>query len=119
MDLVHLVLALATTQGCSIVHMDVKSTFLHGDFHEEIYMDHPTSFIYDSSLVCRIKKSLYGLKQAPQEWYKKMDSFILSIDFVWCSFDPIVYIWRYGLDNTILALYVDDLLLIDTSHSHI
>eukprot|EP00253_Pinus_taeda_P030177 PITA_30177 len=47
--------------------MDVKSTFLHGDLHEEIYMEQPIGFIQtDSSLVCWLKKSLYGLKQAPR-----------------------------------------------------
>ena len=42
--------------------MDVKSVFLHGDLHEEIYMQQHEGFIHDPSLVCRLKKSLYGLK---------------------------------------------------------
>ena len=63
--------------------MDAKSTFLHGDLHEEIYMEQPPSFIHnDSSLVFRLKKSLYGLKQAPCAWYAKMDSFLLAIGFL-------------------------------------
>ena len=41
--------------------MDVKSTFLHGDLHEGIYMEQPPGYVQDnSSLVCLIKKSLYG-----------------------------------------------------------
>ena len=58
--------------------MDVKSEFVHGDIHEEIYMKHPEGYIYDPSLVCKLKKTLYGLKQAPREWYSKMDAFLLS-----------------------------------------
>ena len=27
--------------------MDVKSDFIHGDIHEEIYMQHPEGFIHD------------------------------------------------------------------------
>ena len=42
--------------------MDVKSAFLYGDIHEEIYIKHPNGDIYDPSLVCKLKKSLYGLK---------------------------------------------------------
>ena len=43
--------------------MDVKSTFLHGDLHEEIYMEQPPGFIQiDSNPVCWLNKSLYGLK---------------------------------------------------------
>jgi hypothetical protein len=31
--------------------MDVKSVFLHGDLTEEIYMEQPSSFEKDGSLV--------------------------------------------------------------------
>jgi hypothetical protein len=48
-------------------------------------MEQPHGFIQNSSLVCRLKKSLYGLKQAPRAWYEKMDSYILSHDFVRCK----------------------------------
>jgi hypothetical protein len=44
--------------------MDVKSMFLNGDLHEDIYMQQPPSFITaeTSSLVCKLHKYLYGLK---------------------------------------------------------
>jgi hypothetical protein len=46
--------------------MDVKSSFLHGDLQEEMYMEQPLGYVQnDSSLVFRLKKYLYGLKQAP------------------------------------------------------
>ena len=60
--------------------MDVKSAFLHGDLHEEIYMEQTPGYVQDnSSLVCLLKKSLYGLKQAPRAWYAKMDSFLTLV----------------------------------------
>jgi hypothetical protein len=68
--------------------MDVKNAFLHGDLSEEIYMEQPQGFMQDSSLVCRLKKSLYGLKQAPRAWYAKMDSYLLSQNFVRCKSNP-------------------------------
>ena len=51
--------------------MDVKTTFLHGDLEEEIYMKKPKGFMVKckKELVCRLKKSLYGLKQSPRMWY--------------------------------------------------
>ena len=116
---IRLLLALVASHGWLICYIDVKSTFLHDDLHKEIYMDKPIGFIQYSSLVYRLRKYLYGLKQAPQAWYEKIYSFLLSIDFVQCFSDLIVNIWRHGEDSTILVLYVDDLLLIDTSHSHI
>eukprot|EP00253_Pinus_taeda_P030906 PITA_30906 len=72
--------------------MDVKSTFLNGDLHEEIYTKQPPRFIQrDSNLVCRLKKPLYGLKQAPQAWYAKMDSFLLDNSFSRYHSKNIVY----------------------------
>eukprot|EP00253_Pinus_taeda_P020355 PITA_20355 len=92
--------------------MDVKSAFLHGDLHEEIYMEQPIGFIQtDSSLVCRLKKSLYGLKQASRAWYAKMDSFLLESGFSRCYSDNTVYTKKVGNSLIILVLYVDDLIL--------
>ena len=48
--------------------MDVKTTFLHGDLEEEIYMQQPQGYEVKGkeNLVCRLKKSLYVLKQDPR-----------------------------------------------------
>jgi hypothetical protein len=92
--------------------MDVKSTFLHGDLQEEIYMEPPPDDVHnDSSLVCCLKKSLYGLKQAPQAWYAKMDKFLLDAIFSRCHYDPNVYTKKVGSHLVILVLSVDDLTL--------
>eukprot|EP00253_Pinus_taeda_P029104 PITA_29104 len=112
MNSFHLVLSLATTFKWEVHQMDVKSTFLHGELHEEIYMEQPIGFIQtDSSLVCRLKKSLYGLEQAPQAWYAKMDSFLLGSAFSRCHSDNTVYTKKVGKSLIILVLYVDDVIL--------
>eukprot|EP00253_Pinus_taeda_P028755 PITA_28755 len=91
--------------------MDVKSAFLHGDLHEEIYMEQPTGFIQtESSLLCRRKKSLQGLKQAPRAWYAKMDSFILDNDFSRCHSENTIYTKKVGKSLIIIVLYVHDLI---------
>ena len=81
MDSIHLVLAISASKHWEVHHMDVKSAFMHGYIHEDIYMKHPEGYISDPSLVCKLKKSLHGLKQAPREWYSKMDAFLLSQNF--------------------------------------
>ena len=75
-------------------HVDVKSDFLHGEIHEEIYMQQHKCFQEYPSLVCRLNKSLYGLKQAPKAWYAKMDAFLLSIGFKRCKSEPNVYLQK-------------------------
>eukprot|EP00253_Pinus_taeda_P004174 PITA_04174 len=112
MNSIRLVLSLAAPLKWEVHQMDVKSAFLHGDLHEEIYMEQPIAFIQtDSSLVCRLKKSLYGLKQAPRAWYAKMDSFLLESGFSRCYSDNTVYTKKVGNSLIILVLYVDDLIL--------
>eukprot|EP00253_Pinus_taeda_P016109 PITA_16109 len=112
MNSIHLVLSLAVSLKWEVHQMDVKSAFLHGDLHEEIYMEQPVGFVQtDSSLVCRLKKSLYGLKQAPWAWYAKMDSFLLESGFSRCHSDNTIYTEKEGKSLIILVLYVDDLIL--------
>eukprot|EP00253_Pinus_taeda_P013989 PITA_13989 len=112
MNSIRLVLSLAASLKWEVHQMDVKSAFLHGDLHEEIYMEQPIGFIQtDSSLVCRLKKSLYGLKQAPRAWYAKMDSFLLESGFSRCYSDNTVYTKKVGNSLLILVHYVDDLIL--------
>jgi hypothetical protein len=77
----------------------------------------PQGFMQDSSLVCRLKKSLYGLKQALRAWYAKMDSYLLSQNFVHCKSDPNVYMLRMVDSLLLLVLYVDDLLITGCSTS--
>jgi hypothetical protein len=119
MDSIRLVLSIAAVKGWEVHQMDVTNVFLHGDILEEIYMEHPPSFIQNSSLVCRLKKSLYGLEQAPRSWYEKLDSYFLSHDFVRCKSYCNVYMLRTIESLIILVLYVDDILIIGTSPSTI
>jgi hypothetical protein len=66
MNSIHLVLALVSSHKWEVHQMDIKSTFLHGDLKEEIYMEQPPGYVQnDSILVCHLKKYLYGVKQAP------------------------------------------------------
>ena len=75
MNSICLVLSLVALHNWEVHQMDVKSTFLHGDLQEEIYMEQPPGYVQNnSSLVCHLKKSLYGLKQDPRAWYAKMVS---------------------------------------------
>ncbi|KAH9307124.1 hypothetical protein KI387_043796 [Taxus chinensis] len=117
MDYVRLILSLAASLRWSVHQMDVKSAFLHGDLHEEIYMEQPQGFMHDSSLVCRLRRSLYGFKQAPRAWYERMDAFLLSIGFHRCKIDHTFYVLKTDDELLLLVLYVDDLLITSTSNS--
>ena len=64
MSSIRVVLSLATKMNLEIEQLDVKTTFLHGDLEEKIYIEQPEGFSAKGKehLVCRLKKSLYELK---------------------------------------------------------
>jgi hypothetical protein len=110
MNSIHLVLALATSHKWEVHQMDVKSSFLHGDLKEEIFIEQPIGYVQNaSSLVCCLKKSLYGLKKSPRDWYAKMYNFLIDTGFSRCHFDPNVYTNKVRIHLIILVLYVNEL----------
>ena len=64
--------------GWKIHQMDVKTAFLNGFIHEEVYIEQSQGFKVHrkESHVCRLKKALYGLKQAPRAWYSTIDRYL-------------------------------------------
>ena len=66
MSSIRVVLELVASLDLKLEQLDVKTTFLHGDLKEEIYIDQPEGFKVKGKeqMVCKLKKSLYGLKQA-------------------------------------------------------
>ncbi|KAH9803717.1 hypothetical protein KPL71_001892 [Citrus sinensis] len=111
---VRIVLAMCATFDLHLEQLDVKTAFLHGELEEEIYMLQLEGFTEkrNENLVCKLNKSLYGLKQSPRCWYKRFDSFIMSLGYNRLSSDNCAYYKRFeDNDSIILLLYVDDMLI--------
>ena len=106
-------LAFAVQNNMLIHQMDVVTAFLNGELDEEIYMQQPTGYVIPGKehLVCKLKKSLYGLKQSPRCWNKAFRDYMEVIGFSQSAADPCVFI-RIKDTMTIVAVYVDDLILI-------
>ena len=102
--------------------MDVFTAFLNGDLDEDIYMHIPEGLKTpeNESKVCKLNKALYGLKQAPRQWYAKIHEYLTNdLKFVSSINDPCLYILKSSNEILIIAIYVDDLLLIINSKSMI
>jgi hypothetical protein len=91
--------------------MDVVTAFLNGNLDEDIYMSQPPGYVKsnETNLVCKLKKSLYGLKQSPRCWNMVLDSFPRSIGFVQTIADQCIYTRTVKNEQTVIAVYVDDL----------
>ena len=95
--------------------LNVKIAFIQGELEEEIYILQLEGFAETckENLVCRLNKSLYGLKQELRCWYKRFNSFIMSLRYNRFNSDHCAYYKRFeDNDFIILLLYVDDMLIV-------
>ena len=108
------ILAFAVQHNMFIHQMDVVSAFLHSSLQEDIYMQQPDGYVKagKEKLVCKLKMSLYGLKQSPRCWNTVLNDYLKSIEFKHSAADPCVYIKKNTTTLTIIAVYVDDLIVI-------
>jgi hypothetical protein len=110
---IRVLLAIAAQEDFEIHQMDVMTAFLNADLEEDVYMAQPEGFVEkgNEELVCKLHKSLYGLKQASRSWYHKIDGELVGLGFTRSQADHSVYSLQKDNVKIIIALYVDDLIL--------
>ncbi|KAJ9546973.1 hypothetical protein OSB04_019516 [Centaurea solstitialis] len=82
-EAIRIFLAYAAHKNIKVFQMDVKSAFLNGVLHEQVYIEQPEGFVDPDfpDHVCILDKALYGLKQAPRAWYETLTNHLLSKGF--------------------------------------
>ena len=104
-------LSLVAYFDMELEQMDVKTTFLHDELEETVYMVQPEGFT---------QHGLYGLKQSLKQWYKIFDFYIIQIGYKRCEYDCCVYVKSLDDGSSILLLlYVDDMLIVVKSMSEV
>nr|GEX11312.1 putative reverse transcriptase, RNA-dependent DNA polymerase, Gag-polypeptide of LTR copia-type [Tanacetum cinerariifolium] len=117
---VRTLLAIATKKGWIIHQLDVNNAFLHGDLDEEVYMKIPKGFAKEGETrVCRFRKSLYGLKQASRNWYKKLTSFFLSLNFEQSKADYSLFTYQKAGVYVSILVYVDGVIIVGNNSKKI
>ena len=66
-ETIRLLVGLAAANGWEIHHLAVKTTFLHGELTEDVYVSQPKGFEKrgEEHKVFKLRKALYGLRQVP------------------------------------------------------
>jgi hypothetical protein len=101
----------------------VVTALLEADIEEEIYMRQPEGFrhtdINGEERVCLLKKSFYGRKQAPRKWNKTITVWPEEYGFNQPKVDPGIYVFIKEGELYVLALYVDDNIIVGPADSFI
>jgi hypothetical protein len=113
MNTIRAVISIAVNNEWKLFQMDVKNAFLHGDLHEEVYMEIPPGFNSRETVgkVCRLRKSLYGLKQSPRAWFGRFRKEICSMGYRQSNADHTLFFKHRGGKIVILIVYVDDIVI--------
>lgn len=114
-DSIRIILSIAASKAMHMRQFDVKTAFLYSEIDTEIYMKQPEGFEDGTKKVCKLKKSIYGLKQASRLWNKRFTSVLNKFGLTETSADPCVFVNNKGEFLTILAIHVDDGLIISES----
>ncbi|KAI3827838.1 hypothetical protein L1987_01925 [Smallanthus sonchifolius] len=116
-EAIRLFLAYATYVGFKVYQLDVKSAFLYGKVHEEVYVTQPPGFEdpHNINKVYKLDKALYGLHQAPRAWYETLSKHLLSNGFDRGRIDSTLFIRKAGGDILLVQVYVDNIIFGSTN----
>jgi hypothetical protein len=100
LEAIRILLAFVVSKGFKLYQMDVKSDFLNGVIHEEVYVRQPPGFesLKYPDRLYKLSKALYGLKQAPRAWYARLKTFLLEHGYIMGSVDKSLFTLNRGTD---------------------
>jgi hypothetical protein len=119
LEAIRILLAFATSKGFKLYQMNVKSAFLNGVIHEEVYVRHPPGFEHPKypDRVYKLSKALYGLKQVSRAWYARIKIFLLELGYVMGCVDKTLFTLNLGTNFLLVQIYVDDIIFGGSSHT--
>ncbi|SAM83157.1 uncharacterized protein UBRO_20738 [Ustilago bromivora] len=116
---VHILLALAHQYRLHIAQLDMSTAFLNGKIDKVVHVWIPPTFETpknNGKYYC-LKKALYGLKQAGHLWHAALNEQLKAFGFKCCCAEPCIYLQGIKDAMIILAVYVDNLLVIKVMSS--
>ena len=121
MNSIHVLLSLVVKLNWSLHQLNLYNAFLYGDLTEQVFMEQPPGYVAqgETSQVCLLRRAIYGLKQSPRAWFVKFTGLHTVCGFNPCKFEPTVMRKTKSASYVVLAIYVDDILLIGNDEAAI
>jgi hypothetical protein len=118
LEAIRILLTFAASKEFKLYQMDVKSAFLNGVMHEEVYVKQLLGFKNPKcpNRVYNLSKALYELKQASQAWYAWLKTFLLDHGYVMRSVDKTLFTLKHDNNFLLVQIYVDDITFGGSSH---
>ena len=108
-------LALLACIRLQIHQMDVKTAFINSSLTETVHIQTLERLDDTHMPVLHLQKTLYGLKQVSRVWNDLINQKFKELGFKCCLSDYCIYV----KESTIVALYVDDILIISDNKDEI
>jgi len=112
--IIKMLLTLMIKYDYEVEQMNIIIIFLEAHLKEEIWMQQSSRFEQKKSneifLICRLNKILYEFKQASWEWYTILKIYLIFINYQRIEIDHSMFIHD---NNIIIAIYVNDLLILE------
>lgn len=100
--------------------MNVKSTYVNGYLHKEVFVEQTKGFEDPKfhNHIYKQRKALHGLKQAPCAWYQRHTSLLLDKGYNKEGVDQTLFVKRLKMEKIIAQIYVDDIVFKSTQKNH-
>jgi len=114
--IIKMLLALMIKYDYEVEQMNVIIAFLEAHLKKEIWMQQSSKFkqkeLNEIFLICCLNKVLYKLKQTSWEWYATLKVYLIFINYQRVEINHSVFIHD---NDIIIAIYVDDLLILESN----
>lgn len=112
MTTIRLILLLSSSHNWFIHQLDVNTTFLSGDLHDEVYMKLPPGLkVNTNNLITKLNKSIYVLKHASYQWNTKITNTLIHLGDNQYTAGYSFFTKHHNNCITVILVYVNDLLI--------
>lgn len=114
---IRILISIAVTKNYAIHQLDIESAYLNALLPEEhpLYVYPPKGYELQEDYCWKLKKAVYGAKQSGYEWYICLKDTIEKLEFTSSSVVEGLFYKRTKHDIIIVAIYVDDLIMVSSS----